>query len=123
MRTTKFFSTVRAKLHKAKMTAINLFTMLFAYMYWQMNAFAFSINTKYTIKSSVAEINPESLILGISFWICRLMGVGMIVWGIVGYITARKNSESDAMNTAQNTAIGGFALVCMPSILQAIGII
>lgn len=92
-------------------------------MIWRLNAFALNIDTNYTVKSGVANVNPEGLVLGVSFWICRLIGIGMFIWGLYGYITARRGGDSEAMNGAMNTLIGGLALVCMPSILKAVGII
>lgn len=92
-------------------------------MFWRLNAFALNIDTNYTVKSGVANVNPEGLVLGVSFWICRLIGIGMFIWGLYGYITARRGGDSEAMNGAMNTLIGGLALVCMPSILKAVGII
>lgn len=92
-------------------------------MIWRLNAFALNIDTNYTVKTSVANVNPEGLVLGVSFWICRLIGIGMFIWGLYGYITARRGGDSEAMNGAMNTLIGGLALVCMPSILKAVGII
>ena len=92
-------------------------------MFWRLNAFALNIDTNYTVKTGVANVNPEGLVLGVSFWICRLIGIGMFIWGLYGYITARRGGESEAMNGAMNTLIGGLALVWMPSILKAVGII
>ena len=48
-------------------------------MIWRLNAFALNIDTNYTVKSGVANVNPEGLVLGVSFWICRLIGIGMSV--------------------------------------------
>lgn len=90
---------------------------------FRLNAFAFTIDTGYTVKSTVSSVNPESLVLGVSFWICRLIGIGMFIWGLYGYITARRGGDSEAMNSAMNTLIGGLALICMPSILKAINVI
>lgn len=126
MLTANLFGTAKAKTMQAQNAIaklITVFTAALSAMFWQLNAFALSINTSYTVKSSIANVNPEGLVLGISFWICRLIGIGMFVWGLYSYITARRGGDSEAMNSAMNTLIGGIALVCMPSILTALGII
>ena len=41
-----------------------------------------------------------SIVIGLAIWICRITGVGMLIWGIYGYVTARKDGEAEAMNGA-----------------------
>lgn len=97
----------------------------FAYEMCTMNAFAtgVNINSNYQIKSDIGNVNPEGLILGLAFWIARLVGIGMLVWGIYGYVTARKDGEAESMNGALGKLISGLVLICMPSVMTGLGII
>lgn len=89
-----------------------------------VNAFAggFTINTQYTV-GNVSNLNPESLILGLAFWLCRLVGISMLIFGIYGYVTARKDGEAESMNGAIGKLVSGAVLLMMPTVLQAVGII
>lgn len=88
-----------------------------------MNAYATSdISTEYTI-GDLSGLNAEGLILGLAFWLCRLIGISMLVFGIYGYVTARKDGEAESMNGAIGKLVSGIVLILMPSILQGIGII
>ena len=88
-----------------------------------VNAFAsFTINTGYQVKD-VSGLNPEALILGLAFWLCRLVGISMLIFGIYGYVTARKDGEAESMNGAIGKLVSGAVLLMMPTVLQAIGII
>ena len=83
-----------------------------------VNAFAgFSINTGYQIKD-VQNLNPEQLILGLAFWLCRLVGISMLIFGIYGYVTARKDGEAESMNGAIGKLVSGAVLLMMPTVLQ-----
>lgn len=97
----------------------------FVYGMCTMNAFAtgVNINSNYQIKSDIGNVNPEGLILGLAFWIARLVGIGMLVWGIYGYVTARKDGEAESMNGALGKLISGLVLICMPSVMTGLGII
>lgn len=93
------------------------------YAMCSVNAFAVNIKHDYTVKDPGTNFNPEGLILGLAFWIARLVGIGMLVWGIYGYVTARKDGEAESMNGAIGKLISGVVLIAMPSVLTALGII
>lgn len=63
------------------------------------------------------------LVVGIALWICQMVGLGMLVWGIYGYVTARKDGEAEAMNGALGKLISGCVLIGMKGILKAMGIL
>lgn len=63
------------------------------------------------------------MVIGLAIWICRITGVGMLIWGIYGYVTARKDGEAEAMNGALGKLISGAVLIGMKGILNALGII
>ena len=81
------------------------------------------IDTNYSISDGVSSMNPEGLIIGLALWISRLIGIGMLIWGVYGYVTARKDGEAESMNGALGKLISGLVLVCMPSVLKALGVI
>ena len=81
------------------------------------------IDTNYEISKDVGGVNPEGLIIGLALWISRLVGIGMLVWGVYGYVTARKDGEAESMNGALGKLISGLVLICMPSVLRALGVI
>lgn len=82
-----------------------------------------TIDTSYTLNSNVGNTNPESLIIGLALWISRLIGTGMLIWGIYGYVTARKDGEAESMNGALGKLISGLVLICMPTVLKGLGVI
>lgn len=82
-----------------------------------------NISTNYTLNSGVGDINPEQLIIGLALWISRLIGTGMLIWGVYGYVTARKDGEAESMNGALGKLISGLVLICMPTVLQALNVI
>lgn len=84
---------------------------------------AMNINTDYTVSADIGNTNPEGLIIGLAVWICRLIGIGMLIWGIYGYVAARKDGEAEAMNGAIGKLVSGLVLVCMPAVLRGLGII
>lgn len=94
-----------------------------AYAMCSMNALAVNIKHDYTVKDPGTNFNPEGLILGLAFWIARLVGIGMLVWGIYGYVTARKDGEAESMNGAIGKLISGVVLIAMPSVMTGLGII
>lgn len=111
---------------KLKTKAANLAvaaSTLITYAMCSVNAFAVNIKHDYTVKEPGTDFNPEGLILGLAFWIARLVGIGMLVWGIYGYVTARKDGEAESMNGAIGKLISGVVLIAMPSVLTALGII
>lgn len=75
------------------------------------------------LSADIGNTNPETLIIGLALWISRLIGTGMLIWGIYGYVTARKDGEAESMNGALGKLISGLVLVCMPSVLTGLGIL
>lgn len=63
------------------------------------------------------------MVIGLALWICQITGVGMLIWGIYGYVTARKDGEAEAMNGALGKLISGAVLIGMKGILKMLGII
>lgn len=111
---------------KTKAKTVRLATAASALMTYAMcgvNAFAVNIKHDYKVKDLGTDFNVEGLILGLAFWISRLVGIGMLVWGIYGYVTARKDGEAESMNGALGKLISGIVLIGMPSVLTALGII
>ena len=64
-----------------------------------------------------------SMVIGLAIWICRITGVGMLIFGIHGYLTSRKDSEADAMNRALSRLNSGAVLIGILGILHALGIV
>lgn len=67
--------------------------------------------------------NVAGMLLGITFWFCRLFGVVLIMWGIYSVITAKKDGDADAINISIIKLIFGAVLLGMPNILKALEII
>lgn len=89
----------------------------------QFHVFAMTgLDKTYTI-ADTTNFNPESMILNLAFWISRLVGIGMLVWGIYGYVTARKDGEAESMNGALGKLISGCVLIAMPSVMKGLGIL
>lgn len=89
-----------------------------------MTAYAtVNIDTNFNVSPSIGNMNPEGLIIGIGVWVARLIGIGMLIWGIYGYFTARKDGEAESMNAALGKLTSGIALILMPNILRGLKII
>ena len=78
--------------------------------------------------SSVAQHFSKSddiagIIVGLALWICQLVGIGMLIWGIYGYVTARKDGEAESMNGAIGKLVSGCVLIGMKGILNALHIV
>ena len=117
----------KKRICKAKKSVKNLMNaaaVFGTYAMYQMNAFAISglDPNKYQIKD-ISDFNPEGIILALAFWAIRLMGISMLIWGIYGYLTARKDGEAESMNGAIGKLVSGGALIAMPFILTELGII
>lgn len=82
-----------------------------------------TIDTNKSLSSNIGEVNPETLIIGLALWMSRLIGTGMLIWGVYGYVTARKDGEAESMNGALGKLISGLVLICMPTVLSALGVI
>ena len=63
------------------------------------------------------------MVVGLALWICQMVGVGMLIWGIYGYVTARKDGEAEAMNGALGKLISGAVLIGMKGVLTLLGIV
>ena len=63
------------------------------------------------------------IVVGLALWICQMVGVGMFIWGIYGYVTARKDGEAEAMNGALGKLISGAVLIGMKGVLKMLGIV
>lgn len=113
-----------AKAKKNAKHMMNAAAVLGTYAICQMNAFAMAgLNPdQYQIKDT-SDFNPEGIILSLAFWACRLMGISMLIWGIYGYLTARKDGEAESMNGAIGKLVSGGALIAMPFLLKQLGII
>lgn len=83
-----------------------------------------SVNVSSNLDSKFSDMNAVmSMVIGLAIWICRITGVGMLIWGIYGYVTARKDGEAEAMNGALGKLISGAVLIGMQGILKALGIV
>lgn len=88
------------------------------------NAYAggLGIDTNISV-GNLDDFNAEGAIIGIAIWVCRMIGIAMIIWGIYGYVTARKDGEAESMNGAIGKLVAGAVLISMKSILGLIGIL
>lgn len=92
---------------------------------FQLDAYAFTVKPDVTVDefNSYTGDNVAGMLLGITFWICRLFGVLVLMWGIYSVITAKKDGDADSINIAIIKMIFGALLFAMPNILRALGII
>lgn len=70
---------------------------------------------------SIAQF--QSLVLNIIFWFLRVTGVVVLMWGIYGMVTAKKDGDADSINQAMMKCVFGAVFLCMPGILKALKII
>lgn len=88
--------------------------------------FAFEIPTVNSQNLSQKFSDPNQImgmVVGLALWICQMVGVGMLIWGIYGYVTARKDGEAEAMNGALGKLISGAVLIGMKGVLKMLGIV
>lgn len=88
--------------------------------------FAFDIPTVNSQNLSTKFSDPNAImgmVVGLALWICQMVGVGMLIWGIYGYVTARKDGEAEAMNGALGKLISGAVLIGMKGVLKMLGIV
>ncbi len=86
----------------------------------------FDIPTVNSQNLSAKFADPNAImgmVVGLALWICQMVGVGMLIWGIYGYVTARKDGEAEAMNGALGKLISGAVLIGMKGVLQILGIV
>ena len=81
------------------------------------------LNQNYSVTTNINDFDPEKMILNLAFWLCRLIGISMLIFGIYGYVTARKDGEAESMNGAIGKLVSGCVLVAMPAILKGVGLI
>lgn len=111
---------------KLRIFFANISTVISMWMLYTMNALA---DLKITPDITVDDFNNltgdtvESTVLWIVFFILRLVGVIVLIWGIYGYLTAKKDGEADQINVAMTKVIFGSYFLCMPWILSKIGVI
>ncbi len=77
-----------------------------------------NLSTKFSDPNQIMGI-----VVGLALWICQMVGVGMFIWGIYGYVTARKDGEAEAMNGALGKLISGAVLIGMKGVLKMLGIV
>lgn len=104
------------------MTVWNVFCLPAAF---QVKAYAMTVKPDITVDdfNKVTGDNVAGMLLGITFWFCRLFGVVVIMWGIYSVITAKKDGDADAINISIIKLIFGAVLLGMPNILKALEII
>lgn len=88
--------------------------------------FAFEVPTVNSATLSTKFSDPNQImgiVVGLALWICQMVGVGMFIWGIYGYVTARKDGEAEAMNGALGKLISGAVLIGMKGVLKILGIV
>lgn len=92
---------------------------------FQINAYAFTVKPDVTVDefNDYTGDNVMGMLLGITFWICRLFGVLVLMWGIYSIIVAKKDGDADSINIAIIKMIFGALLFAMPNILRALEII
>lgn len=89
-----------------------------------VNAYATpDLNNDYKIATDIENFDPEKMILNLAFWLCRMIGITMLIFGIYGYVTARKDGEAEAMNGAIGKLLSGVVLIAMPTILKGLGVL
>lgn len=87
------------------------------------NSFGVSVDMD-TLSQNFADPNQiMGVVVGLALWICQIVGVCMLIWGIYGYVTARKDGEPEAMNGALGKLVSGAVLIGMKGILQMMGIV
>lgn len=95
-------------------------------MNFPMMSYAFEIPTVnvQNMSSKFSDVNQVAgVVIGLGLWVCQMVGIGMIIWGVYGYVTARKDGEAEAMNGALSKLIGGAVLLGMKGVLSVIGIL
>ena len=91
-----------------------------------MTAFA---GLKITPNISVDDFNRmtgptvEGPLLWIIFYLLRLVGAVVLIWGIHGYLIAKKDGNADEINQAMVKLIFGGCLLGLPWLLSEIGVI
>lgn len=92
---------------------------------FQVKTYAMTVNPDITVDdfNKVTGDNVAGMLLGITFWFCRLFGVIVIMWGIYSVIVAKRDGDADAISISIVKLIFGAVLLGMPNILKALEII
>jgi len=91
----------------------------------QINAFAVTITPGVTVDyfDKYTGDNIAGLILGTVFWVLRVSGVILLMYGIYGYVTAKKDGEANNINGAIVKIVFALIFLTMPWIFKSLGII
>lgn len=118
-------ATVTSKLGRNVAMAASAVSFAIRYPY-AFFASGFKIPTVNSQSLSQNFSSPDQImgmIVGLALWICQMVGVGMLIWGIYGYVTARKDGEAEAMNGALGKLISGAVLIGMEGVLRLLKIV
>lgn len=97
----------------------NIFTRTTVYAY----ALVISPNVKASDFDAYTIPQFQNMVLNLIFWILRMVGAVVLMWGVYGFITARKEGDADSINQAMVKFIFGTVFLCMPGLLKALKII
>lgn len=86
-------------------------------------AMTISPNVKASDFDAYTILQFQSMVLAVIFWLLRVTGVVVLMWGIYGMITAKKDGDADSINQAMIKCIFGTVFLSMPGILKALNII
>lgn len=116
-----------AKMRKEKFTKVwmVLFALWFSAALFQIKAYAVNITPDVTVDQfdRWTGDNISGFLLGTVFWILRIVGVLIFMWGIYGLVTGKKDGDADSMNQAMVKLVFGCVFLTMPYILKALGVI
>lgn len=87
------------------------------------NKFGVSVDMDTVAQQFSQPDEIAGVIVGLALWVCQLVGIGMLIWGIYGYVTARKDGEAESMNGAISKLVSGCVLIGMKGILQMLDIV
>lgn len=109
---------------KCPKTLASLSGCLF-WLFNQTRALAFTISPDVTVDSfnQYTGNNVAGMLLGVTFWILRIFGAILVMWGIYGYITSKKDGEASQISTALVKIVFGAVFIGMPMILRNLEII
>ena len=98
-----------------KKVFINLFTAFFMFI----NSVVFA-NGAYSISISPSSpqqmMTPVQTLLGIAQWIGFIVGVAMIIWVGVKYLTAGAGKKAEVKSTMVPILVGAFLVALAPTI-------
>lgn len=109
----------------------NILPVVYGYVFYRgcirtrLHAYAMTIspNVKASDFDAYTILQFQSMVLNIIFWFLRVTGVVVLMWGIYGMVTAKKDGDADSINQAMLKLIFGTVFLCMPGILNALKII